>query len=264
MRPADFIRSKLLDRKRKFIGLMSFPEARFEAVRREIFQWILLREQEMARQLGKTPPSQLPITEDAGDGVMVSATDNRSLIEFAVSSDMEQTGAAIRYFHFFIDKRGRGSDKKFVQVDKEGFITTFVFQRKAASKELFLWMRLEYSHSSLWPARPMPPSTPRIFNEIIKKIPGVELIVHEQTPVDIIEREWRESSRYEDVEAAVKRERRRAARAGGHAGQGGQTSVAAEPVVPVKPGLTELLSGLRQAVASLHGTCVYFFDRKDI
>ena len=264
MRPADFIRSRLLDRKRKFIGLVSFPEAHFAAVRKDILQWILLREQEMGRQLGILPPSDLLVTDDHENGVKTSETYINSLVEFAASADLEQTGAALRYFHYFLESRGRGSAKRHVQIEMEGFLTTFVFQRNAAKKEIFLWIRLEYCHSSLWPARKMPPSTPRIFNEIIRKTPGVRILVHEQTDPKIIEKEWKTSATYEDIEAAVKRERRRRPRLQEPGGQTTPTTVET-PVVESPPatGFAGRLEDLRKAIESLRDTCTHFFDKEN-
>ena len=268
MHPGDFIRSKLLDRQRKFIGLVSFPDVYFASARREILQWVLLREQEIARLLGRAQPASLPVQSVGGTGadVMISETDNQSLIEFAVSADLTGTGAALRYFHFMTDRKRTADGVRNVQVDKEGFVTTFVFQRNAAEKRIYLWVRLEYCHSKLWPSRKMPDSTPRIFNQILKRIPTVKLVVHERSPNEVIAREWQTSSSFEEIESAVKHERRSAARKG-------------EKSVPVEVeqtktdvltlsghpqvGLQSLLDGLHDAVESLRKMRTTFFGQPE-
>ena len=177
----------------KFIGLLSFPFSEYNNVRFEIYKWMFDCEQRMMRELHR-PPSENAFSFEQfleeGDYSVVTSIASR--IDYATAKHRGANFTCLRYAHW-----GTIAGR---QLDDDGFLTTFVFEKNDEKRRLRCWLTLEYIHSGR--KRSISRTVPRVFR-ILKQFPGARVFVDDKTPRHEQEDEWRDRPPYDNIRMRI-------------------------------------------------------------
>lgn len=177
----------------KFIGFLSFPFSEYKNVRLEVYKWLFDCEQRISRELHR-PSSENAFSFEQfleeGDYSLVTPIGSR--IDYATAPRRGVNFTCLRYAHW-----GTIAGR---QLDDDGFLTTFIFEKNDAKQRLRCWLTLEYIHGKR--KRNISRTVPRVF-KILRQFPGAKVFVNDRTPRHEQEDEWRYRPLYDTVRMQI-------------------------------------------------------------